>query len=44
MVFVGKFIKDTDKIAATGMACMVINVSCMSIIYGMTSVLETFVS
>jgi hypothetical protein len=44
MVFAGKYIKDTDKLAATGMACIVINLVCMSVVYGMSSVLETFVS
>lgn len=31
-------------LAGVGMANMIINVGCMSIVYGMTSVLETLVS
>mmetsp|Transcript_2014 Transcript_2014/g.3566 ORF Transcript_2014/g.3566 Transcript_2014/m.3566 type:complete len:113 (-) Transcript_2014:1267-1605(-) len=43
-VFVGNYMNDTYKLAGAGMATMMINVACISFVYGATSVLETFVS
>jgi multidrug resistance protein, MATE family len=44
LIFIGNYSEDTFMLAGVGMANMIINVGCMSIVYGMTSVLETLVS
>ena len=44
LMFIGRYSEDTFMLAGVGMANMIINVGCMSIVYGMTSVLETLVS
>jgi Na+-driven multidrug efflux pump len=43
-MIIGNHIDDTSMLVGVGMANMIINVGCMSIIYGMVSVLETLVS
>lgn len=43
-MIVGNHIEDTSMLVGVGMANMIINVGCMSIVYGMVSVLETLVS
>ena len=44
LLVVGNYIEDTSMLVGVGMANMIINVGCMSIVYGMVSVLETLVS